>query len=90
MYEKVNGYDETFLGAWREDDDFGRRVHLAGGSAKVAVRDCRVYHLWHPLNPQKRENWAELPSTTSSQPWLPRAGLTSPLPQSTLLVEQLQ
>jgi hypothetical protein len=88
MYEKVNGYDETFLGAWREDDDFGRRVHLAGGRARVAVKAVCVDHLWHPLNPQKRENWSELPTTaTGSQPWLPRAGLTNPLAQQQLTFE---
>jgi hypothetical protein len=89
MYKKVNGYDETFLGAWREDDDFGRRVYLAGGRGCVAVKNVCVYHLWHPLNPQKRENWSELPGRTSvgDKPWSPRAGLTNPSPQADLHVE---
>ncbi len=87
MYRKVDGYDETFLGAWREDDDFGRRVYLASGKGRVAVRNVCVYHLWHPPNPQKRENWSELPGSkthSAAQPWLPRAGLTTPSPQETI------
>jgi hypothetical protein len=89
VYRRVNGYDETFLGAWREDDDFGRRVHLAGGRAVVAVKTVCVYHLWHELNPQKRENWSELPATEGDSPWLPQAGLDHPLPQAELNIEQL-
>jgi hypothetical protein len=84
MYRKVDGYDETFLGAWREDDDFGRRVYLAGGKGRVAVQNVCVYHLWHPLNPQKRENWSELPGSkahSAAHAWLPRARLTTPSPQ---------
>ena len=88
MYQKVDGYDETFLGAWREDDDFGRRIYLAGGKGRVAVANVCVYHLWHPLNPQKRENWSELPGAKANPPlspaWLPRAGLTTPSPQETV------
>lgn len=87
IYRKVDGYDETFLGAWREDDDFGRRVYLAGGNGRVAVKNVCVYHLWHPLNPQKRENWSELPATgthSATLAWLPRAGLATPSPQETV------
>ncbi len=87
MFRKVGGYDETFLGAWREDDDFGRRVYLAGGKGRVAVKNVCVYHLWHPLNPQKRENWSELPGAkahSAASPWLPVAGLTTPSPQETV------
>ncbi len=88
MYQQINGYDETFLGAWREDDDFGRRVHLAGGRARVAVRAVCVDHLWHPLNPQKRENWSELPTATKGpQAWIAQAGLSNPLPQEQLRIE---
>lgn len=87
MYRKVDGYDETFLGAWREDDDFGRRVYLARGKGRVAVKKVCVYHLWHPLNPQKRENWSELPDSragSAQKAWLPRAGLATPSPQETV------
>ena len=91
MYQKVDGYDETFLGAWREDDDFGRRVYLAGGRARVAVQDVCVYHLWHALNPQKRENWSELPEGRSGKtPWLARAGLCSPSAQAELKAQRIR
>jgi hypothetical protein len=88
MYRRVEGYDESFLGAWREDDDFGRRVYLAGGLARVAVKNVCVYHLWHPLNPQKRENWSELPiDTVHARPWIPRQGLASARPQAQVRCE---
>jgi hypothetical protein len=93
MYRKVDGYDETFLGAWREDDDFGRRVYLAGGKGRVAVRNVCVYHLWHPLNPQKRENWSELPASmnvSATRAWLPRAGLTAPSPQEAVRARRFE
>lgn len=46
----VNGYDETFEGWGREDDDIAHRLHRQG----VEMRDLRFAalcaHLWHPEN----------------------------------------
>ena len=90
MYRQVNGYDESFLGAWREDDDFGRRVYLAGGTCRVAVEDLCVYHLWHALNPMKRENWTELAERKQKSADASCVqGLDAPRPQADLLVEHV-
>lgn len=46
----VNGYDESFEGWGREDDDIAHRLHRAG----IRMRDLRFaavcFHLWHPEN----------------------------------------
>lgn len=89
MFQRVNGYDESFLGAWREDDDFGRRVYLAGGRPSVCVKDLCVFHLWHPDNPNKRENWSELPKSIGANAWVCAEGLTTPRAQGSLTIERV-
>lgn len=46
----VNGYDESFEGWGREDDDIAHRMHRAG----IRMRDLRFaaicFHLWHHEN----------------------------------------
>lgn len=88
MFERVDGYDETFLGAWREDDDFGRRVYLAGGRGVVAVRNVCVHHLWHPENPKKRENWTELPEA-GERGCKAQRGLEAPADQGPITVQMI-
>ncbi len=54
---KINGYDESFEGWGREDDDLAHRLHRSG----VEMRDVRFaaicFHLWHPEN--SRDNVEE-------------------------------
>lgn len=58
-FERVNGFDENFLGWGCEDDDFGRRLRAAGiQMASVLNRTC-VYHLWHPPAPTRPHAWKE-------------------------------
>lgn len=49
--ERVNGFDERFVGWGREDDDLARRLRKSG----VQIRDVRlksvVVHLHHPPHP---------------------------------------
>src|SRR4051795_1068349 len=47
-YERINGFDEQFIGWGCEDDDFGRRLRAAGVRAVSILNRTRVYHLWHP------------------------------------------
>jgi hypothetical protein len=58
-FERINGFDENFLGWGCEDDDFGRRLR-SGGIYTVSVlnRTC-VYHLWHPPAPTRPRAWKE-------------------------------
>ena len=58
-YERVNGFDENFIGWGCEDDDFGRRLRSAGiRAASILHRTC-VYHLWHPPAPSRPNEWKQ-------------------------------
>jgi len=58
-YERINGFDENFIGWGCEDDDFGRRLHTAGiRRVSVLNRTC-VYHLWHPPAPSRPREWKQ-------------------------------
>lgn len=45
---RVNGFDENFTGWGYEDDDFGRRLYLAGVKPKSGILEARAMHVWHP------------------------------------------
>jgi GT2 family glycosyltransferase len=58
-FERVNGFDENFLGWGCEDDDFGRRLKAAEvRTLSVLNRTC-VYHLWHPPTPTRPRQWKQ-------------------------------
>jgi glycosyltransferase involved in cell wall biosynthesis len=46
--EKINGYDENFVGWGGEDEDLGIRLVMAGIYCKSAILHARVLHMWHP------------------------------------------
>ncbi len=46
--ERVNGYDENFVGWGGEDEDLGIRLVRAGIHCRSAIRSAKVLHLWHP------------------------------------------
>jgi GT2 family glycosyltransferase len=46
-YERVNGFDESFVGWGHEDADFVLRLHSAGITRKNGFFATEVYHLWH-------------------------------------------
>jgi len=56
-FERVNGFDEQFVGWGCEDDDFRLRLRRAGIHIQSILRWTRTYHLWHP------------PATTAPQAW---------------------
>ncbi len=47
-YERVNGFDESFVGWGHEDADFVLRLHNSGIARKNGFCATEVYHLWHP------------------------------------------
>ncbi len=49
--ERVNGFDERFVGWGLEDDDLARRLRWLGVRITDGVLDCPVAHLHHPLDP---------------------------------------
>jgi GT2 family glycosyltransferase len=58
-FERVNGFDENFLGWGCEDDDFGRRLRAAGIRTKSILNRTCVYHLWHPPAPTRPQEWKQ-------------------------------
>ncbi|MFH1146361.1 MAG: glycosyltransferase [Pseudomonadota bacterium] len=46
--ERVNGYDENFVGWGGEDLDLSIRLVKAGFHGDSVIRQARVLHLWHP------------------------------------------
>lgn len=50
-YERVNGYDERFVGWGGEDDDLRIRLRQAGITIRSILPWTRTYHLWHPPVP---------------------------------------
>lgn len=46
--ERVNGFDENFVGWGYEDDDFARRLYQAGVEPRSVIAEARALHLWHP------------------------------------------
>jgi glycosyltransferase involved in cell wall biosynthesis len=46
-FERINGFDESFVGWGHEDADFVLRMHNAGITRKNGFCATEVYHLWH-------------------------------------------
>jgi glycosyltransferase involved in cell wall biosynthesis len=46
-FERVNGFDESFVGWGHEDADFVLRLHNAGSVRKNGYCATEVFHLWH-------------------------------------------
>jgi GT2 family glycosyltransferase len=56
---KVNGFDENYVGWGQEDDDLGRRLYLAGMTARSVVASAITFHLHHPLPADATPRWHE-------------------------------
>ena len=52
-YERVNGYDENFVGWGGEDDDLRIRLRRAGVKIQSIVQWTHTYHLWHHFVPSR-------------------------------------
>ncbi len=57
--ERINGYNEDFVGWGGEDEDLGVRLVASGVHCISAVRYARVMHVWHPsaLKTSCNTNW---------------------------------
>jgi GT2 family glycosyltransferase len=81
--ERVNGFDERFVGWGYEDDDFARRLYKAGVEPRSVIEDARALHLWHPsLAPQELKRHRDRPNRAYFRRWRVPAycanGLTPP------------
>lgn len=52
--QRVNGFNEAFIGWGREDSEFVARLLHAGLTRKNLKFNALGYHLYHPLNPRYR------------------------------------
>ncbi len=74
-FERVNGFDESFVGWGHEDADFVLRLHNSGIARKNGFCATEVFHLWHQeaARNQESHNAAVVKaraSTTVTQPVL--------------------
>ncbi len=74
-FERVNGFDESFVGWGHEDADFVLRLHNGGVVRKNGFCATEVFHLWHKeaARNQESQNAAIVKaraSTTVTQPTL--------------------
>lgn len=63
-YERVNGYDEQYVGWGCEDDDFRIRLRRAGVRVQSILRWTNTYHLWHPRDVSAPVRWSDGPNVT--------------------------
>lgn len=56
--EKVNGYDENYVGWGGEDIDLGKRLVAAGILCIPALTKARLMHMWHPKELGDKD-WSE-------------------------------
>lgn len=55
-FEKVNGFDQHYVGWGHEDDDFNLRLRAAGVSIKSILGSTFPCHLWHPSVPSRPDD----------------------------------
>ncbi len=58
-FERINGFDECFVGWGCEDDDLAQRLRASGVRIVSIVRHARLYHMWHPTDITAPPKWRE-------------------------------
>jgi len=58
-FERVNGFDERFVGWGQEDDDLGLRLRAAGVRLESVLDLTRSLHVWHPSDPTATPRWRD-------------------------------
>jgi GT2 family glycosyltransferase len=61
-FERVNGFDERFVGWGQEDDDLGLRLRAAGVRLESILGDTCSLHVWHPTDPTAAVRWRDGPN----------------------------
>ncbi len=57
--ERVNGFDEKYVGWGCEDDDFRLRLRRSGITIRSILKWTHSYHLWHPPTPSCPTKWRD-------------------------------
>ena len=58
-FERVNGFDERFVGWGCEDDDLADRLRLSGVRIASILGFTQVFHMWHPNDPSQPRKWSD-------------------------------
>lgn len=64
---QINGFDESFVGYFREDGDLEERFKNAGLVVKSAKSMALQFHLWHPRRTDVNHNDARLLQTIQTK-----------------------
>lgn len=68
--DRVNGFDENFVGWGYEDDDLARRLYRTGLVPHGVIEEARAVHLWHPsLAPQTIKRHRDRPNRSYFRRW---------------------
>ena len=57
--DRINGFDEKFVGWGQEDDDLRRRLYRAGFNGKNLGMNAFAVHLYHPPVSSKPQHLRE-------------------------------
>jgi glycosyltransferase involved in cell wall biosynthesis len=58
-FERVNGFDECFVGWGCEDDDLAQRLRASGVHIASIVSHAWLYHMWHPTDVTAPPKWRD-------------------------------
>jgi glycosyltransferase involved in cell wall biosynthesis len=72
-FERVNGFDENFVGWGFEDRDLQRRLEMVGVRCMSILSRTAVCHLWHPPAPSFSRNGVG----TKNREYFERASISS-------------
>lgn len=61
-FERINGFDERFVGWGQEDDDLGLRLRAAGVRLASILDRTFSLHVWHPTDPSQAKRWRDGPN----------------------------
>jgi len=84
-FEKVNGFDNSYIGYGHEDFDIGWRMHWSGVESHVATNQIIAYHLWHKKRKENIENMVKKMAAKEKKLMRCEIGLAQILPESIVI-----
>jgi hypothetical protein len=61
-FERINGFDERFVGWGQEDDDISLRLRAVGVRLETVLDSTCSLHVWHPTDPTATPRWRDGPN----------------------------
>lgn len=90
-FERVDGFDESFVGWGHEDADFVLRLHHAGVRRKNGYCATEVFHLWHKeaVRTQASRNAMTVAERALTNVTLPTLGYAQDRPNDDAVITRL-